>query len=617
MDDNFHGIDDRIFAIPIYGIEKKIAEDRLYYIFSKDKEYITVSGAGSDPHDLKDISWNSSEGAKGILKQMMKIESGYTADMGFIKIVDHPNNLYAEMCRFQTIYKDGWRYLRSNLDDELEKMQSKKRVYVKASKRSKAHYRMQTVGREELDPDVTDIWKIPRDQFLRLISGDKLELKEKYIDEHNYEYNEHHPELEKLLLMANEWMQEIHVPILSTFTREETSIHEKAIFQALGAHEHVPLHVLKDYPEAAYSYEIDISDEALEQEPPRGEITHLSEMTKSKYDTIIESAKKDYEQDPKKITDTMLNQYYADDLEDVKRAAKFRKKVFNKIPKGYRYGFTPETMNGQLHETMISYISKSLEIPDDVKTGYPIHFKGVPFTYEPTGNKNTDDIINDILTKVRDECGDFKDIHSREINEVAKNIIGSSGDPVPIDFIEMSLGEERLAKIAMDDVSKLVGKDLLNKINKCSSTKILYDKTMTRASGGEMIRLGRSDINVEEDGYSDETITHEYGHSIEYMIPEISDAARLFRDRRTENEKMVRLIDIHPNMGYDEWEETQVDHFMTTYIGKYYSKATEILSTGMAFLTTDISTRRMYREDPEYFGLILAMLSGKIKGENE
>lgn len=612
IDENFMGIDDRILKVQIYK-EKEIAKDRLYYIFSKDKEYITVSGAGSDPHDLKDIQWNSSEGAKGILKQMMKIESGYTADMGFIKIADYPNNLYAEMCRFQIIYKDGWRFNRSNLGDELGKMQSKKRVYVKASKRSKAHYRMQTVGREELDPDVTDIWKIPRDQFLRLISGNKLELREKYIDEHNLDpYSDDHPELKKIIDLMDEDQAEWNFPQPESFFHDVDRL-EQAIFRKLGRHEHVPLVVLKDYPEAAYSYEIDISDEALEQEPPRGEITHLTEMTKDEYDSIIESAKKDYEQDPKKITDTMLNQYYPDELEDVKRAAKFRKKVFSKIPKSFQYGFTSETMNGQLHESLISYLSPSLDIPDDVKAGYPLYFKDVPFTYEPTDNKNTNDVINDILAEVRDTCGE----HLVGITHIVDKIIGSSGDPVPINFIEMSLGEERLTKIAMDDVSKLIGKDLLNKINKCSSTKILYDKTMTRATGGEMIRLGRDDINVEKDGYYEEVITHEYGHSIEHMIPEISDAARSFRDRRTENEKMVRLVDIMPHIGYDEYEMTQVDHFMTAYIGKYYSKATEVLSTGMAFLTTKASTQRMYTEDPEYFGLILAMLSGKIKGENE
>lgn len=608
MSKNFQGIDDRILAVLIYGIENEIVEDRLYYIFYKDSEYITVSGKGDDPNNLKDIQWNSSEGAKGIVKQMMKVESGYSPKFGFVKIEKHPNNLYVQAIRFQTIYKDGWRFSRSNIGDELEKMQNKKRVYVKASKRSKAHYRMQTVGREELDPDVTDIWKIPRDKFLGLISGDKLELKEKYIDEHHYKEYDDHPELQKIIDLMDKDQAEWNFPQPVSFFHDVDRL-EQAIFRKLGAHEHVPLHVLKDYPEAAYSYEIDISDEALEQESPRGEITHLSEMTKGEYDTIIELAKKDYETDPKKITDTMLNQYYADELEDVKRAAKFRKKVFNKIPKAFREGFTPESMNCELHKQVILYLSKSLEIRDDVKAGYPTYFKGVPFTYESTDNKNNNVSINKILAKVRDTCGNDLD----KINDVIENIIGSSGDPVPMNFKGMSLGVERLSKIAMDDVSKLIGKSLLDKINKCEPIVMKYNLNENRATGGKVITLACGDIDTKLDGYNDEVITHEYGHSIEYMIPEISNAARSFRDRRTEGEKIVRFVDTLPNMGYDEWETTQIDHFMTAYIGKIYPEATEILSTGMAFLTSKESAQRMYEDDPEYFGLILAMLSGRIK----
>jgi hypothetical protein len=615
MNEEFQGIDDRIFNEPIYEVESKIVENRLYYIFYKDGEYITVSGEGDDPNNLKNIQWNSSAGAKGIVKQMMKVKSGYSPKFGFVKIEKHPNNLYVQAIRFQTIYKDGWRFNRSNIGDELEKMQSKKRVYVKASKRSKAHYRMQTVGREELAPDVTDIWKIPRDKFLGLISGDQLELKEKYIDEHNYKFNEEHPELQKLLDLMDKDHAEWKKAILRFFSDPEIPPHEQAIFRKLGAHERVPLHVLKDYPEAAYSYEIDISDEALEQEPPRGEITHLTEMTKGEYDAIIEDVKKDYETDPKKITDTMLNQYYADELEDVKRAAKFRKKVFNKIPKAFREGFTPESMNCELHKQVILYLSKSLEIPDDVKAGYPTYFKGVPFTYESTDNKNNNDSINKILAKVRDICGN----DLGDIDKVVKKIINSTEETLPIYVRIENHDMEDLVNVAMNDVSKLVGKDLLNKINEFTNKPdnhpiiIDYDPNRTRAYGGKEIMLAHNDINVKQHSYNDEVITHEYGHSIEYMIPEISNAARSFRDRRTEGEKIVRFVDTFPNMGYDEWETTQIDHFMTAYIGKIYPEATEILSTGMAFLTSKESAQRMYENDPEYFGLILAMLSGRIK----
>lgn len=486
---------------------------------------------------------------------------------------------------------------------------TKKRVYVKASKGRKAHYRTQEVGREEIAP-VENLWEITADQFGRLVSGSKISLQAKYIEEHSYTPGEKHPKLEHLVSLMNERMRDRHSPpIFEEFTRDPT-LHSIAIFQALGAHEKVPLRVLKDYPEAAYSYEIDISDEALEQEPPQGEITRLYEMSKDEYDAIIAEVTKDYESDPLKITDAMLKEAYPQELEDTKRAARMRKKLFGNVPDHLKEGFCPETMNAKLHFEIIKYaFIHKLDIPMPVKKEYPTLFKGVPFNYASTGDKNTDAAVNEILTEIRDKCGN--DISG--ISDVVAGIVKPTADPVPIKY-KGSDGEIFLMSAAMDDISRMCGNELKSQLDRYTGNPVTIEREegRNRAEGGPAIKLAGFDVNVENRSYNYETIVHEYGHSIEHMVPEIAEASRAFRDRRTEGEDKVRLTDIHPNMGYNEWETTQVDHFMTTYIGKIYPEATEVLSTGIAFLTTKESTQRMYREDPEYLGFILAVMAGKI-----
>ena len=113
MKEEFQGIDDRRLSVSIYSKEKKSIN--YYYIYEKDNKYIKVSGIGSDPYNLKNIMWESSKGAAGILKQILKIKSGYSPKFGFISLENYPNNIYIQIIRFKSLYKNGWRYSESNL----------------------------------------------------------------------------------------------------------------------------------------------------------------------------------------------------------------------------------------------------------------------------------------------------------------------------------------------------------------------------------------------------------------------------------------------------------------------------------------------------------------------
>lgn len=86
-----------------------------YYIFSKGDEYITISGDGDNPHNLGGIWITSSSGATKVADQLRDLEFGYSPQIGFIKFSDYPNDIYIQVARFQTIYKNGWRFRESNI----------------------------------------------------------------------------------------------------------------------------------------------------------------------------------------------------------------------------------------------------------------------------------------------------------------------------------------------------------------------------------------------------------------------------------------------------------------------------------------------------------------------
>lgn len=595
---------------------KKVIEN-YYYRYEKEREYILVSGIGNDPHNMDYISWSSSNGSIGILKQLNEIKSGYSPSIGFVEFKKYPNDIFIQITRLNSLYKNGWREGKSNLSDETDigKSQSTKRVYVKPSKRAKGYYREQKVGREEIDPKVENFWDIPISQFSRLISGDKIKLKEEYIRQYSYKLNDHHPELQKLLDLMDPIQNEWKLPtLLSFFESEGVSPHSQAIFIALGAHEKVPLNVLKDYPEAAYSYDIDISDEALEQERPQGKIEHLYEMSKDQYDDIIKEIKKDYNKDPKKVTDSMLNNKYPEELADIKAAAKLRKKIFNSLPKIFQMGFTSETMNEKLHYDIITQMKQSgANISKEVKADYPMLFGNVPVNFEPTNDKDVNKEINGILEEIKLAVGDLKMDSDKDLNNAISDIIDSSKESVPIYIMDEDHDKEKLINSGIDDISKMINPKLLDKIKKSNfPMRIRTRDDLGRSNYNEgIINLGLGVVNSKEMRYDSNTFCHEYGHAIEDMIPGIKDLCGDFLNKRTENEVAVNLRDI--SRTYNDHEYTKVDHFVDPYVGKIYSdKATEILSMGMGYLTSGFYSMQLFKHDPEFLGFILGIVSGRI-----
>lgn len=492
-------------------------------------------------------------------------------------------------------------------------MKSRKRVYVRAGKGHKAYYREQMIGQEKREEiGMTDkLLDIPISQFSRLVSGDKTLLKEKYIKEYSYDRSDPHPKLEYLVSLMNDDMKALYSPPIFEEFNSDISMHKRAISQSISRGLIPPAYVMKDYPDFAESYEIDISDEAVTSSMSEmsGKYNHLYEMPKSEYDSIMKSVRADYNHDPKKVTDSMLASKFPVELEDTKRSAKLRKKIYNNLSEDLKLGYTPDTMDHVLHRKVVSRaIEDGSEISDSVKNEYPTLFRDVPFSYESVGDEKIDENINDILTIIRNKCnGDLS-----HIDDIVGEVIRVTSTPVPIVY-KGTDKENYLISAGMDNVSNLCSDKLKKQLNKYDGdpVTIRVGSSNSRATGGKEITLSKKCVDVDKSIIDDSVIAHEYGHSIEYMVPEISEASRKFRARRTENEPIIKLNSIFK--GYGESEITQLDHFMDAYIGKFYPVHTEILSMGMGYLTSKKAIERMYIEDPEYLGFIACVLSGNIE----
>jgi hypothetical protein len=365
----------------------------------------------------------------------------------------------------------------------------------------------------------------------------------------------------------------INIGISSISGVKDRSRHEQAVDTALSAGEDVPAYVLKDYPELAALYEIDISNRPpIDFEPVR-KYLKLHEMPKDEYDRILDEVKADCDNDPKHVTDKMLNQDYEEELVDCKRSAKLRKKVFNNLPEHMQFGYTLDTMDAKLHKSMVWYAkNNNLKISDEVKAGYPTTFTDVPFTYEITGNEECDKAANDILTQIRNsvEKGGYD---ANKLSHTIHSIIGAKN-------------------FKSSTMKKVVS--------------MAYNDGIRSYQSGGVLMLGT---------YDTKTVAHEYGHAIDWMLPEINELSQAFLNRRTEDEPLVSLAEIIPQGGYTDDELAKPDNFMEAYIGKRYDhSSSEVLSMGMGYLSSSGGMMAMYEQDPEYLGYILAVLSGRARG---
>jgi hypothetical protein len=116
------------------------------------------------------------------------------------------------------------------------------------------------------------------------------------------------------------------------------------------------------------------------------------------------------------------------------------------------------------------------------------------------------------------------------------------------------------------------------------------------------------------------TIPHEFVHHLERQVPEISSFFEDYYAQRTGTEQPVKMSKIRGHGGYESYEYTRPDKFADAYMGHvnimaYGSenrRGGEIFSQAVAMLSTPQDAARLYRKDPELFGITMSVLKGNV-----
>lgn len=156
--------------------------------------------------------------------------------------------------------------------------------------------------------------------------------------------------------------------------------------------------------------------------------------------------------------------------------------------------------------------------------------------------------------------------------------------------------------------------------------KTIYTKKMDRGFFSEIGIKGKTwKSGVVDNGVSimlsdRKTVSfHEIGHYVEHFNPNALKLSKEFLAYRTkgEEEEPIRNTIYY----YNARERTKKDNFITPYIGKTYSNATEVLSVGLESLfepgmgqifsqerIISKAVRKKISDDPEYLNFVIGMI---------
>lgn len=111
------------------------------------------------------------------------------------------------------------------------------------------------------------------------------------------------------------------------------------------------------------------------------------------------------------------------------------------------------------------------------------------------------------------------------------------------------------------------------------------------------------------------TVVHEMGHWIEERTGWDRESWKWVLKRRKPGEKIQRLKDMYPDRGFDDTEWAFEDLFrergLSSYIGKRYNRASEVLSMGLeAFYENPL---KLMNQDKDFFDFIIRSIN-EIRG---
>lgn len=200
---------------------------------------------------------------------------------------------------------------------------------------------------------------------------------------------------------------------------------------------------------------------------------------------------------------------------------------------------------------------------------------------------------DDIINIGRNVCEQF-DIKNKigdkeALKEVFSNFREMGGELSPEQWAK---GSNKITKQQLSEAFSYYPKDWVNYLT--DSGKKLYTLITNRGffNEGAVMANGKyyatkfpdyktGYVSIHMNGMRKTTPYHEIGHYVEYFNKNALRISKEFLKARTKNEKPIKLKNLFPNVDYDNKETTKPDNFISPYIGKEYTDASEVLSMGL------------------------------------
>lgn len=200
---------------------------------------------------------------------------------------------------------------------------------------------------------------------------------------------------------------------------------------------------------------------------------------------------------------------------------------------------------------------------------------------------------DDIINIGRNVCEQF-DIKNKigdkkALKEVFSNFREMGGELSPEQWAK---GSNKITKQQLSEAFSYYPKDWVNYLT--DSGKKLYTLITNRGffNEGAVMANGKyyatkfpdyktGYVSIHMNGMRKTTPYHEIGHYVEYFNKNALRISKEFLKARTKDEKPIKLKKLFPNVDYDNKETTKPDNFISPYIGKEYTDASEVLSMGL------------------------------------
>ena len=280
----------------------------------------------------------------------------------------------------------------------------------------------------------------------------------------------------------------------------------------------------------------------------------------------------------------------------------------------------PEKLKRSIEDRIREIKEKIPEITDERKVALVNHkidkeiaTKGVKDAYQAYVDAKTPSAVEEAkaaylaakaeLDAVVAQLGPIQNNYAKKITDLLESDNGISNYNVDISKSQIKAMPDAVSGI--NYFKRIIGKDLLTESDSCGVKMTRADRAFYSPSVNQ-INIGR------ETGI--ETVAHELGHSLENHNKEFFGKILAYYEKRTRDEKVVRLKALFPKLGYANHEITKPDKFIESYTGKWYAnslgtaqRATEITSMWFTHVFEDLEL--FIEKDPDHFEFIFKLFN--------